>query len=84
MADLRWPRLGAVCAPLRRVRKAVSAGRGDGSWTTMGHGLGDMANATPMAAKRGIPGSFETFRKVGDHDGRINQERVTFVRVYAF
>lgn len=50
----------------------------------MGHGLGDMANATPMAPERGIVGSFETFRKVGDHDGHINQERVTFVRVHAF
>ena len=51
----------------------------------VGRGLGNVANAMPRAATKGIASTFETFRKVGGRDGtHINLEEAVFVRVHAF
>src|SRR5271165_2938908 len=45
----------------------------------MGRGLGNVANAMPRAATKGIASTFETYRKVGGRDG-THQPRGSGVR----
>src|SRR5271166_1871407 len=49
----------------------------------MGRGLGNVANAMPRAATKGIASTFETFRKVGGRDG-THQPRGSGVRASTY